>query len=58
MSQPESDFKRQLKSYMERNGWFWSIIPEGTYGKPGDPDIVACINGRFVGIEAKTPLGQ
>lgn len=24
------------------------------YGLPGSPDIVACIKGRFVGVECKT----
>ena len=25
----------------------------GGYGKSGVPDIVACVNGRFVGVECK-----
>lgn len=28
------------------------------YGIPGQPDIFACIRGRFVGIEAKTAVGR
>lgn len=28
------------------------------FGTPGSPDIVACIEGRFVGIEVKRPGGK
>ena len=28
------------------------------YGSSGIPDIVACINGRFVGIECKAGKGK
>jgi len=27
-------------------------------GKPGCPDITLCINGKFIGIELKTPTGK
>jgi len=29
-----------------------------TTGKPGLPDIVCCIDGKFVGIEVKTKIGR
>lgn len=28
------------------------------FGAPGSPDIVACVNGQFVGIEVKRPGGK
>ena len=28
------------------------------YGTAGIPDIIACINGRFVAFEVKTPTGK
>lgn len=28
------------------------------FGRPGQPDVVGCIRGRYVGIEAKTPNGR
>jgi len=28
------------------------------YGRKGMPDIMACINGRMVGIEVKSPTGK
>jgi nucleoside-diphosphate-sugar epimerase len=30
----------------------------GMYGTAGIPDIIACINGRFVAFEVKTPTGE
>ena len=30
----------------------------GSGSKPGDPDLIACIDGNFVGIEVKTAGGR
>lgn len=30
----------------------------GMYGTAGIPDVIACINGRFVAFEVKTPTGK
>jgi len=30
----------------------------GLYGTAGLPDIICCINGRFVAFEVKTPQGK
>ena len=30
----------------------------GMYGTAGIPDIIACIDGRFVAFEVKTPSGK
>jgi Holliday junction resolvase len=30
----------------------------GMYGTTGIPDIIACIHGRFVAFEVKTPTGK
>lgn len=30
----------------------------GMYGTAGLPDIIACINGRFVAFEVKIPTGK
>jgi len=30
----------------------------GLYGTAGIPDIIACVNGRFVAFEVKTPSGK
>lgn len=28
------------------------------FGCPGSPDIIGCLDGRFIGIEVKTPTGS
>lgn len=58
MSTPEQLIKKDIKSYLTRIGAFWSMVQGGPYSKPGDPDIIACINGRYVGIEVKTSTGR
>ncbi|GHU87536.1 hypothetical protein FACS1894202_02000 [Clostridia bacterium] len=30
----------------------------GQYGTAGLPDLICCINGRFVAFEVKTPVGK
>ena len=30
----------------------------GMYGTAGMPDIIICLNGRFVAMEVKTPTGR
>jgi hypothetical protein len=35
-------------------GWYYMPVPNGM-GVHGIPDFVCCIDGRFVGIEAKAP---
>ena len=58
MPTPEQTIKKEIKRYVESVGGFWSAVQGGPYSKPGDPDIICCIDGRFVGIEAKTPTGR
>lgn len=55
---PESKIKRDIKDYLNSRGVFWSMVAGGAYSKVGDPDIVACADGKYVAIEAKTPIGR
>lgn len=55
---PEGRLKKEIKAYLNSRGIYWAIIPEGTYGKSGDPDLIACYQGLFVGLEAKTYEGR
>lgn len=55
---PEGYLKKEIKAYLNSRGIYWAIVPEGTYGKSGDPDLIACYNGMFVGLEAKTYEGR
>jgi hypothetical protein len=50
---PEGRIKRRLDKVLKEEGvWFYS--PQaGPFGVSGIPDRVACVLGRFVGIECK-----
>jgi hypothetical protein len=53
MRTPESWEKAEIKKYLVSIGaWFFSPYMAG-FGKSGVPDICACIQGEFWGIEVK-----
>lgn len=56
MATPEGKVKAKIKSYLKTvpDCWFYMPVQNGM-GVVGIPDIVACIQGRFVGIETKAP---
>jgi len=39
----------------QRNAYYFYPVTGG-YGSSGVPDIVACLNGHFIGIEVKADL--
>lgn len=52
---------RRMPLYFFRAGSGAVKTQQGRYfktGKPGVPDIVACLNGRWVGFEVKTAKGR
>lgn len=50
---PEGKRKKQVTAVLKDIGaYYFSPMTHG-FGKSGVPDIVACINGTFVGIEVK-----
>lgn len=58
MTTPESKLKSDIKAYLKANGIYWAMVQGGAFSKPGDPDIIACVNGRFLAIEGKTYEGS
>lgn len=56
--QDESRMKADIHKALEARGAYWAPIPQGTFGKPGDPDMIVCYRGRFIGMEGKTPVGR
>ena len=53
MATPESKVKKQVKKILDDVGaYHFSPMMDG-YGKSGVPDIIACVKGKFVGIECK-----
>lgn len=54
---PESRLKKAIKVYLKSVGAYHTVVPGGSYGTNGAPDMIACYKGRFIAIEAKTPEG-
>lgn len=54
----EGLLKTRIRKKLTDEGIFWSSIQGGPGSKPGDPDLIACIDGRFIGIEVKTAGGR
>lgn len=55
----EKNFENKLKKYLEMHGaWFIKYWAGPRYTKEGIPDILACITGKFYGIELKSNYGR
>ena len=53
MKTPESYEKAEIKKYLDSiDAWYFCPYMAG-FGKSGVPDIIACIDGIFVGVEVK-----
>ncbi|MGG3987713.1 VRR-NUC domain-containing protein [Bacillus smithii] len=53
----EKQIENQIKRYLDSIGAYYLKVHGSMYQPAGIPDILACINGRFVGIEVKRPHG-
>lgn len=50
---PEAKVKAKIKAILKEEKIYYAM-PIGTgYGNSGVPDFLCCVNGRFLGIEAK-----
>ncbi|OLN21423.1 recombinase RecB [Domibacillus antri] len=53
----EKHIENQIKRWLEQHGIWFMKVHGSMYQKAGVPDILACVNGAFVGIEVKRPGG-
>ena len=53
---PEKKVKRKIVDILKQYGMYYFYPVTGGYGASGVPDIVACYNGWFIGIEVKADL--
>lgn len=53
----ESTSKKQIKDWLDSEEIYWTEVAGGAFSKAGDPDLIICLNGKFVAIEGKTPWG-
>lgn len=54
----EKTFENKIKKWIESIGGWQVKFFANAYTKKGVPDILACVNGRFVGIEVKATKGK
>jgi hypothetical protein len=57
MSQPESRLQRRIRAALEAR-WptsFWTKYWGGPFTRAGIPDLIGCVQGRFVALEVKRP---
>ncbi len=55
----EKQFENKIKKYLKEHGaYFLKYWAGAQFTKSGVPDILACVNGYFVGIEVKAQNGK
>ena len=50
---PEKKVKNKVTKVLQANECYYFYPATSGYGSSGVPDIVACYNGHFIGIECK-----
>jgi Holliday junction resolvase len=50
---PEGKVKKQVKKVLDDVGAYHFSPMTAGYGRSGVPDIIACVKGKFIGIECK-----
>ena len=54
----EKNFENKIKSYLKSIGAYFIKTHGDRFSKVGTPDIIACVNGRFVAVEVKAENGK
>lgn len=55
----EKNFENRVKAYLKSKGvWYIKYWGGARFTKSGIPDLLACVNGKFVAIELKAPNGK
>jgi hypothetical protein len=57
MATPESKVKAKVKALLAKYKVYYFMPATHGYGSSGVPDIVACMQGKFIGIETKANGG-
>ncbi len=58
MGREETAFTKKIKDYLKSKGIWHVKFFANAYTAIGIPDILACINSKFVGLEIKTDKGK
>jgi hypothetical protein len=55
---PEGKVKRKVTELLKKYEVWYFFPANNGFGKSGIPDIIAIVNGTFVGIEVKSATGK
>ena len=55
---PEGKIKRKVVQVLKRNDVWYFFPASNGFGRAGIPDIIAIVDGLFVGIECKADLSK
>jgi ABC-type Zn uptake system ZnuABC Zn-binding protein ZnuA len=58
MTTPESKVKKAVTKILDAHKVYYFFPATHGYGRSGVPDIIACINSKFVAIETKSGDNQ
>ena len=54
----EKIYENKIKSYLKSIGAYFIKTHGDRFSKVGTPDILACVNGKFVAVEVKAENGK
>lgn len=54
----EKSFENKIKDFLDSIGAVWYKQFGCSYTKAGTPDLLCCVNGRFVAVEVKAEKGR
>lgn len=54
----EKNFENKIKGYLKSINAYFIKTHGDRFSRIGTPDIIACINGKFVAIEVKAENGK
>jgi len=54
----EKTFENRIKDFLKKEGCYFFKFWGTMYTRAGVPDLIACVNGWFVGIEVKSDVGK
>jgi Holliday junction resolvase len=55
---PENKVKAAVKRILDAHDVYYFPPATGGYGRSGVPDIICCVNGKFLAIECKAGKGK
>lgn len=58
MTQPEARLQRRIQHYLKSQGIFCFKVHGSEFMMAGLPDLIACVDGLFYGLEVKMPGGK